>query len=754
MPFPDGERVLNVVLRPDQGVTLDQCGLNVAIADSVIVLGCPNDATFGVASGSAVVFELETSTGEWKEKTRLRSPDPQTFDFFGFSIATDGETILIGAFGRTIASFGEGMAYVFERNSNGEWGLSASLEASDRSNGDQFGRSVAVLEGTAIVGASFGDGEVQDGGAVYVFEKDTRHGWKETAMLQASDATPFANFGTALSIGEGRFVVGSFSATNSELDITGAAYVFELDETSRNWVEVVKIVPQDGDDDDQFSTQVALDGDTIAFAAPGDDDAGENFGAVYIFEAQYGNFTQVQKITTSNSCNGNCFASGGLALEKNVLTVGSTEMVSNDGNDGGVVFVFEADGRKFEESVRLVAAEGALTGVGVAVSDGRIVVGSPGGEIQGIAFVADLDGIGDCTQQITGFTLVDPSSTRTERLVGVVDLDGFTNHQVNIQAEVQDCGEKIPFVRVAITDIMAAVDQRSPFDLFDGFGVVPRGRQNIGGAICDDPRCDSSRGSLDVEVFIDMNCPPTIVDFIAYDAFSDQPLATVSEGSEICLPESGELNFEVMAQCVETIDLRLWGTGRDDERREASPPYFMYGDYMGDVLPQYGGSFDPGSYTLTASYAPDIRTPRSSPQELEVSFSMVDCTGTGTPPSQSPSLSHETPSPSEAPSLQPVVPDTFRPTTMAPTLRPSLDPTSAISHLPTSLATNYIAPTNVSTTPSFEPSLQPSPTPMPTAATFTPATTRKIDTPPPSPSTSPRPENEPRLKRFLLIPQG
>ena len=63
----------------------------------------------------------------------------------------------------------------------------------------------------------------------------------------------------------------------------GGAYVFALDEDTEEWVEEQKLVASDGDSNDLFGAWVAIDGDSIAVSAPGNDDLGTDSGSVYLF---------------------------------------------------------------------------------------------------------------------------------------------------------------------------------------------------------------------------------------------------------------------------------------------------------------------------------------------------------------------------------------------------------------------------------------------------------------------------------------
>ena len=91
------------------------------------------------------------------QKQKLSASVPGIGDQFGFSIATDGETTVVGAHGDdTAGGLNAGSAYVFVR-SGGTWLEQAQLTALDGAAGDEFGYSVAVSEDTLVVGFLSGE---------------------------------------------------------------------------------------------------------------------------------------------------------------------------------------------------------------------------------------------------------------------------------------------------------------------------------------------------------------------------------------------------------------------------------------------------------------------------------------------------------------------------------------------------------------------------------------------------------------------
>ena len=104
--------------------------------------------------------------------------------------------------------------------------LTAKLTASDAAADDHFGWSVAVDGDKVVVGAYGNDDNGTDSGSVYLFTKPSG-GWvtaTETVKLTAPDGTADDNFGDSVAAGGGRVIVG---APGDESE-TGAAYVFSI----------------------------------------------------------------------------------------------------------------------------------------------------------------------------------------------------------------------------------------------------------------------------------------------------------------------------------------------------------------------------------------------------------------------------------------------------------------------------------------------------------------------------------------------
>ena len=94
-------------------------------------------------------------------------PDVTMTDAFGWSVALDGNNILIGAFDNNSDGIDVGRAYLFDGLTGN---LSQTFTMPDIANRDGFGRSVAIDGNKVLIGAPFNDSDGIDVGRAYLFD--------------------------------------------------------------------------------------------------------------------------------------------------------------------------------------------------------------------------------------------------------------------------------------------------------------------------------------------------------------------------------------------------------------------------------------------------------------------------------------------------------------------------------------------------------------------------------------------------------
>ena len=103
---------------------------------------------------TAVYADQHAQSTEWTQTQKLAASDGQRFDEFGRSVAIDGNTAVVGAFGENTGGDNAGAIYVYTRN-GGAWREQAKLTLLNPSPEQQLGFFV-TLDGNTIA-SSVGD---------------------------------------------------------------------------------------------------------------------------------------------------------------------------------------------------------------------------------------------------------------------------------------------------------------------------------------------------------------------------------------------------------------------------------------------------------------------------------------------------------------------------------------------------------------------------------------------------------------------
>lgn len=185
-------------------------GTSCAMTSEYLVVGARGTS----APGAAYVYARRDGT--WVFETKLTASDPEADDHFGISVAIDGATVVVGAENKP-ASDGWGAAYVFNRSSPG-WSAPQKLVANDPSPNANFGWSVATSGATLLVGAI---GRSEGRGGIYVFTKGDGP-WAYEQVLAASDGAFADQLGISLALRGNTMVTGASTKDAGK----GAAYAF------------------------------------------------------------------------------------------------------------------------------------------------------------------------------------------------------------------------------------------------------------------------------------------------------------------------------------------------------------------------------------------------------------------------------------------------------------------------------------------------------------------------------------------------
>lgn len=152
----------------------DNFGWSVSLSGETAVIGAIGEDATTSNSGAAYVFV--GSGGAWAEQAKLAASDGSPGDSFGYSVSVSGDTAAVGAVSDDAPGMDSGSAYVFARDGAG-WLETAHLIASDGVAGDWLGISVATSGETVVVGAVEDDSQfLDDTGSSYVFTLRSSNG--------------------------------------------------------------------------------------------------------------------------------------------------------------------------------------------------------------------------------------------------------------------------------------------------------------------------------------------------------------------------------------------------------------------------------------------------------------------------------------------------------------------------------------------------------------------------------------------------
>ncbi|MCG6167709.1 FG-GAP repeat protein [Leptospira sanjuanensis] len=380
------------------------------------------------ADSSGAVYVYRRNGAVWAQEAYIKAPNAEAYDYFGYSLAISGDTLVVGAYlesssdttitnGTTASADnsagGSGAVYVFRR-SGANWVQEAYLKAPNAEAGDSFGYSVAIFGDTIAVGAfaeSSGDTTITNGttasadnsaassGAVYVYRRSGT-AWAQEAYLKASNADAGDLFGYSVAIHGDTIAVGANGESSNQITITngttasadnsksesGAVYVYKR--TGAVWTQEAYLKANNASAGNWLGYSVAISGDTIVSGA-----TGESEGAAYVFVRVGTTWTQqrILKPVNPGSVNefGNSLAISGDTIvvgsywegsNANQITNGITASTNNSLQSAGAAYVYQRTGTTWAQESYLKAKNvqtGDWFGMGIGISGDTILAGAP-----------------------------------------------------------------------------------------------------------------------------------------------------------------------------------------------------------------------------------------------------------------------------------------------------------------------------------------------------------------------------------------
>ncbi len=436
---------------------------------TILVVGASDETVNSVAAAGAVhIFEYDDASAAFVHVQKIPAPPPQnnagaivatpTIALFGWSVAISGETIVVGApiASVTGAPVFAGRAFVFQRSvEDNLWGTTATFED-------------------------------EEGGGTVEYRVANR-------VLRAADQEQIGYFGGSVAVGvepglrsDTRIAVGSpyQGAANQ-----GAVYVFEG--TDSTFTQVRKLTLEDAVSQDQFGSQLAIDGDVLVVGAQNADSDDEvNTGAAFVYRRSKGDAgtwgTEPEATLAYADAASNDAFGASVSVQGDSIAIGAPgfdEDIDGDASNGeGAVFLFRREAGSWVQDGAVFAREAnANNAFGysarLALNGDMLVVGCPGYETAapdgvnaGVGFVFNRGGGGDWT--IDSSDLWTPSARKAQGIgeVLAVSANGSravlgSRHNVNalgVPVVTSLFGWTFGENAIAGVDVVAAVRATTP----------------------------------------------------------------------------------------------------------------------------------------------------------------------------------------------------------------------------------------------------------------------------------------------------
>ncbi len=402
-------------------------GQKVELAEGENIIELIVTAADGVTQRRYTVTVTRASIQSFAQRAYVKASNTEASDGFGWSVAQDGDTLVLGAPNEDSASSevngdqmnnlatNAGAVYVFTR-SNGEWSQQAYLKASNAEGGDNFGFSVALLGDTIAVGAKYEDSAANvvngdqldnaasNAGAVYVFTRSNGE-WSQQAYLKASNAETGDSFGASVSLSGNTLVVGAdyegsaahvVNGDQSDNSALGAGAVYVFTRSNAVWSQQAYLKASNADEYDHFGYSVSISDETLAVGAFYEDSGSDQIdntaakaGAVYVFTRSNGLWNQQAYLKASNAEAYDNFGSR-VALLGDTLAVGASgessassevngDQSDNTAANAGAVYIFIRSNGMWNQQAYLKASNaesGDFFGASVSLADDMLAVGA------------------------------------------------------------------------------------------------------------------------------------------------------------------------------------------------------------------------------------------------------------------------------------------------------------------------------------------------------------------------------------------
>ncbi|MBI1826289.1 MAG: FG-GAP repeat protein [Planctomycetes bacterium] len=243
---------------------------------------------------------------------------------------------------------------------------------------DAFGSAVSRRGAVLVVGAPREDCTAGiDCGAAYIF-RNVNNAWSMEQRLSRANAAINDRFGTSVGVDGDWIVVGTPNRDCVAGPDCGEAYVYHNDGGS--WHEAATLTALTPTARAKFGTALAIDGNVIVVGSPSEScDSGQGCGAGYVFRFDGQNWISDGAITPSDRSASQSFGTS-VAIYEDTVVVGAPGADTQSATSSGAAYVFQVNAGVWTQEAKLqipTLVTNDQFGVDVSLNGNRIVCGAP-----------------------------------------------------------------------------------------------------------------------------------------------------------------------------------------------------------------------------------------------------------------------------------------------------------------------------------------------------------------------------------------
>ncbi len=374
----------------------DSFGRSVCLAGTRLVTGAHGDNTGGSDVGSAYVYDLSGAPPAAPVLT-INTPSISSEEEFATGVDLWGSIMVIGAHHDDKgSSSNSGTVYLYDRLSPTPNIPILTIDNPAPNTNDYFGASVAMNGNTVVVAAYQDDSPATNCGIVYVYDRSSPTPGTPVLTIQNPSPNAQDQFGNDIALSGSRLVVGCARNDIGTFTDAGSAYVYDLSSPTPTVPVAVLDNPAPAADD-VFGYSVAIDGTKVLVGSYNNDTGAPNAGSAYLYDLTSPTPTVPIAVFDNPSPTSDDFFGHAVALSSQWAIVGAY-LNDTGARDSGSVYVYSLANLPSTTPALVIDDPDPnpedTFGFSVAIADSRLVVGGPemddGAVDSGSAYVYDL----------------------------------------------------------------------------------------------------------------------------------------------------------------------------------------------------------------------------------------------------------------------------------------------------------------------------------------------------------------------------